>query len=258
MQYILMPEGRERLVRLKKTVAERFTAGHWSELGVLTGCEGIIDGHPRLLRALHFQDPDYEPLILPVLSQVVTANPLNLGMIERYVAENFAGEGENISTAPSKGRTIVFTPSVFEVPDDGLDPGLVAVMMPFAAHFEPIFGAIQAACYDASLRCVRVKDIWDHSVIIQDVFSLIFRAQVVVCDFTDKNPNVFYEAGIAHTLGKHVVPLSQHTSDVPFDLSHHRYLQYLNNGEGLVKLRADLSSRLKTIAPNPDLHGFSF
>jgi hypothetical protein len=67
-------------------------------------------------------------------------------------------------------------------------------------------------------------------------FSLIFRAAIVVCDFSGRNANVFYEAGIAHTLGKQVVPLSQSKDDVPFDLGHHRYLQYLNNGEGLMAL----------------------
>jgi len=52
-------------------------------------------------------------------------------------------------------------------------------------------------------------------------FSLIFRANVVGCDLTGKNPNVSYEAGIAHTLGKQVVPLWQSEADVPFDLRHH-------------------------------------
>ncbi|KQV36333.1 hypothetical protein ASC96_28055 [Rhizobium sp. Root1204] len=62
-----------------------------------------------------------------------------------------------------------------------------------------------------------------------------------------ENPNVFYEAGIAHTLGKHVVPITQNGGDVPADLRHHRYLQYLNNGEGLQSLERQLASRLANI-----------
>jgi hypothetical protein len=74
---------------------------------------------------------------------------------------------------------------------------------------------------------VRADDIWDENEILQDIFSLIYRSSIVVCDFTQQNPNVFYEAGIAHTLGRSVVPISQNEHDVPFDLKHHRYLKYV-------------------------------
>ena len=120
-------------------------------------------------------------------------------------------------------------------------------ILPFSPEFEPVFEAIKAACYENGMTCLRVKDIWESSAIIQDVFALIFRANVVVCDFSGRNPNVFYEAGIAHTLGKHVVPLSQSRDDVPFDVSHHRYLAYLNNGEGLIALSKALQKRLYTL-----------
>ena len=73
---------------------------------------------------------------------------------------------------------------------------------------------------------------------------MIFRSRVVVCDFSGSNPNVFYETGIAHTLGKHVIPITQSSDDVPFDLRHHRYILYLNNGEGRAKLQQHLQRRL--------------
>jgi hypothetical protein len=67
-------------------------------------------------------------------------------------------------------------------------------------------------------------------------------------DFTEKNPNVMYETGIAHTLGKHVVPITQSLDDVPFDMRHHRVLKYLPNGEGLDALQRALTDRLVTIS----------
>lgn len=73
----------------------------------------------------------------------------------------------------------------------------------------------------------------------------MFRARVVVVDFTGKNPNVMYETGIAHTLGKHVVPISQSIEDVPFDMAHHRVLTYLANGEGLAELESGLAAKLR-------------
>jgi nucleoside 2-deoxyribosyltransferase len=59
---------------------------------------------------------------------------------------------------------------------------------------------------------------------------------------------VFYEAGIAHALGKHVVPITQNAEDIPFDLRHHRYARYLNNGEGHETLRQELVDRFRTLA----------
>jgi len=57
---------------------------------------------------------------------------------------------------------------------------------------------------------------WEDATIIQDVFSLIYRASFIVVDSSGRNPNVFYETGIAHTLGKDVVPITQNDADVPF------------------------------------------
>jgi hypothetical protein len=75
---------------------------------------------------------------------------------------------------------------------------------------------------------------------------------VVVVDFTGKNANVMYETGIAHTLGKHVVPISQSLDDVPFDMRHHRVARYLANREGFAALRATLKEKLKQFAvPEP-------
>jgi hypothetical protein len=71
---------------------------------------------------------------------------------------------------------------------------------------------------------------------------------VVICDCTDRNPNVFYEIGIAHALAREVILITQAKADIPFDLRHLRFLEYLNNGEGLAALRARLEPRLIELA----------
>lgn len=82
---------------------------------------------------------------------------------------------------------------------------------------------------------------------MQDIFNLLVRSRVVVADFSDRNANVMYEAGIAHTLGREVVPLCQHPTDVPFYLRQHRYLRYHPNDEGLQVMREALADRLRTL-----------
>lgn len=239
---------RRRLMTQCTLAVQHFTASDWQLLDLMTGNTKLLSGHDRLLRSLSFGDDDYEGHAHRALFNVVEHDHANLPIIEQFIAGRYGSPAEVISTAPSKSRQIAFTPSVFEVPDDGIDLSLVAVMTPFQPQFEPVFDSIQSAAGQCGLKAVRAKDIWQHAVVIQDVFSLIFRSRIVVCDFTGKNPNVFYEAGIAHTLGKHVVPITQAEADIPFDIRHHRFLTYLNNDEGRSVLLGDLALRFRSLA----------
>ncbi len=139
-------------------------------------------------------------------------------------------------------------PGVLRFPADQFrERDLVAVMMPFDARFDPVYGALRQATTDAGLRCSRADDIWVHDHIMDDVASLIWRAQVVISDFTGKNPNVFYETGIAHSLGRSVIQITQSDEDVPFDLRAIRSVHYLANGEGLGRLRKQVADRLRDL-----------
>jgi hypothetical protein len=93
----------------------------------------------------------------------------------------------------------------------------------------------------------RVDNIWQEDAIIDDIFSLIYRSAYVICDFSGMNSNVFYEAGIAHTLGRTVIPIVQKIEHVPFDLRHRRHLQYEDTDEGRAKLQEAITKRLKTL-----------
>jgi hypothetical protein len=237
-----------RIIAARERVAANFGEENWAEVGLLTQSTDLIEGHHRLLRSLSWGDEDYSGNVLVVLRQIVERNRQTLPIIERYLDEKYPGESHFISAKPAE-RKITFAPHVFHVPEEAYpELDLVAVMMPFDAAFSPVHEAIRQACEAHRLRCVRGDDIWEESVIMQDIFNLIFRAQVVVVDFTGKNANVMYETGIAHTLGKHVVPISQSLDDVPFDLRQHRVAKYLPNGEGLASLRMVLKEKLKQFA----------
>lgn len=139
-------------------------------------------------------------------------------------------------------------PSVFSISEhERIELQLASVMMPFDAGFAPVYVAIQQASVACGLVARRADEIWEAPGIIQDVVSLIDRGRIVVCDLTGRNPNVFYEAGIAHTLGREVIMITQNSHDVPFDLRHLRYITYLNNHEGLAALTQSLQARMQTI-----------
>lgn len=236
-----------QIVALKNRIVGEFNESHWCELGLLTGHLDRIERHGRLFRSLHFGDDDYEGNVLQVLKEMVDKDPGNLAVITDFVEAKVPSDGDFISSTDSGQKRIVFAPSVFRIPTGGVDYSRVAVMMPFSSDVAPVYVAIQDACRENGLTCQRADDIWVDPMIIHDVFALIYSAFIVVCDFTGKNPNVFYEAGISHTLGRHVVPLTQNKDDIPFDLQHHRYVTYLNNNEGRKTLEQQLSKRLATL-----------
>lgn len=169
----------------------------------------------------------------------------NVEIIEDYVGKEHTEIAQNISSIDNPASRIVFSPSVFRPPIEEPDPRLVSVMMPFHPSYEGVFASVKDAAPNSRLKCVSASDIWEDSTIIQDIFALIYRSSIVVCDLSERNPNAFYEAGIAHTLGKHVIPITQSEHDIPFDLRHHRYVRYLNNTEGLANLRSTLAKRFR-------------
>lgn len=153
----------------------------------------------------------------------------------------------NLAMAAHSKRNYEISPSVFRVPDGDIEVDLISVMRPFSFEYDPVQAALKAACDDLELRCLDVNEVWNESEIIQDVFALIYRSKAVICDFSGKNANVFYEAGIAHTLGRTVIPIVRNPEHIPFDLRQHRYITYLPNDEGLKKLGSDVSRRLRGV-----------
>ena len=88
---------------------------------------------------------------------------------------------------------------------------------------------------------------------MSDVWEAMNSARVIVADCTGRNPNVFYEIGVAHTLGRTVILITQNDSDVPFDLQAIRYIQYEYTPRGMTLFEKALAQTLKAelkAAPN--------
>jgi hypothetical protein len=74
----------------------------------------------------------------------------------------------------------------------------------------------------------------------------IHKAKVLIAELTGKNPNVFYELGLAHADRKPVVFTSGAIDDVPFDLRHLRVITYeVRQPNWERKLRTDITAYLK-------------
>lgn len=246
----LPKELRYRLLRLKEAICEKFTESNWDEMGMVLGCTQIINSEDRLYRSLRFGDPDYEGHVISVLERIARKDVGLVDDVERYVLGKFSFE--EIKDVYREG--IICKPSAFSLPNEPINPRLIALIIPFNAEFDSVTAGIKNVSNDCGMVCERADDIWNDSTIIQDVFSLIYRARIVICDFSGKNPNVFYEAGIAHTLGRAVIPLAQSMSDIPFDLRHHRHLIYFPNEQGICQMEVDLKARIRTLLGNGEEH----
>ncbi|MEM6495881.1 MAG: hypothetical protein AAF709_04040 [Pseudomonadota bacterium] len=193
----------------------------------------------------------YDEAIPPILNRHLQAFRADLDIREwEFTRTHWAIKDEDLfrvllrNIQPRRLR-----PNVFQITDhENIEPALVSAMMPFDGQFDAVYETLQGISEDCGLRCRRADDIWENPTVIQDVVSLIDRSRVVIADCTNRNPNVFYEIGIAHTLGRDVILITQSEADVPFDLRHLRFVQYLNNGEGLADLAQQLRQPLENLA----------
>ena len=99
-----------------------------------------------------------------------------------------------------------------------------------AIDFEAVHSQLIAPAIErCGLGGGTTAEVVDAGNIRADMFALILEADVVICDITIHNANVFYELGVRHALRKkHTVLIKGNPSaDVtPFDLSTDRYLAY--------------------------------
>lgn len=126
----------------------------------------------------------------------------------------------------------------------------VFMAMPFSEALNPIFeDHIKKVVESANLIIVRGDDFFTANSVMEDVWLAICAARIVIAECTGRNPNVFYEIGMAHTIGKPIILITQNGNDVPFDLRHIRYIRYDYNPRGMksfeVSLKRTLAETLK-------------
>ena len=111
------------------------------------------------------------------------------------------------------------------------------VLMPFDKNYEEIYqDIIKPLMQEMGFTCLRADEIYTPTPIMNDVWESIQTSGVIIADLTSRNPNVFYELGLAHAIGKDAIIISQSMDDVPFDLRHLRCIVYEHSLRGLRKL----------------------
>lgn len=151
-----------------------------------------------------------------------------------------------ISTLRQRLQNIVPADPIWRGRRFDMDSTLAFCLLPFKDDFMQVFEeGVLPAIEAAGLRGIHAGQIFDNREIIEDIWESICTCRIVVADVTDRNPNVFYELGICHTLGKEVIVITQSSDDVPFDIRHRRFIEY--HPDKMSSLRNRLQQTLQRV-----------
>lgn len=171
----------------------------------------------------------------------------------------FLADTNHILFDPTTGKDMIIRKklpdfSFFEnmgisLPKVNVDEKMAMCLMPFNKKFEKTKKIIAESCINAGYRFRRSDDelLADNTDLRKTIVKMILEAEVVIAVLDGRNPNVFYEIGIAHSMGKlvlMVVNLSREDSQMQaVDLLSNRLITYNNPNE----LRDKLEQTLKAI-----------
>ncbi|MBZ0303585.1 MAG: hypothetical protein K8J31_27850 [Anaerolineae bacterium] len=124
----------------------------------------------------------------------------------------------------------------------------VFVLMPFDVTLKPVYeDHIRTVVTGIGMSVGRADDFFTSGTIVAEIWTAINRASILIADCTGRNPNVFYEIGIAHTLGKQTILIAQSIDDIPFDLRHRRVITYRYDPRGMKEFEDILQKTIQTL-----------
>jgi len=174
--------------------------------------------------------------VTPLLAKIQTSLQLSLSAL---------------ASGPPNQRLIV-SPQ-YETSDAERYRSDIVVLMPFTAALTALYqDHLKSVAQSLQMTIARADDFFTGEKIMTEIWSAIVKAKVLIADCTGRNPNVFYEIGLAHALGKPVVLITQTSEDVPFDLRHYRYIRYEFTPRGMKSFEDTLIKTLKSMLEEED------
>ncbi len=116
---------------------------------------------------------------------------------------------------------------LFQTQTCKINSRLCFIIMPFDSALKNVYDAVATIIQDhCHLDCVRADHIAKSNLITHEIWTHINEARLSIADLTGRNPNVFYELGLAHACRRPVILLAQNSDDVPFDLEALKHIPY--------------------------------
>jgi len=95
-----------------------------------------------------------------------------------------------------------------------------------ASHWSDMLQLIQEAAKDAKFTCEIVSATGRDDIIHSSIVNNIYQNEIVVCDVSNRNPNVMLELGLRLASKLPVVVIFDGEGNYPFDIGTIRYLGY--------------------------------
>jgi len=108
---------------------------------------------------------------------------------------------------------------------------------------EDVLDAIKRSCQANNIEANRVDEIEHLGRITDQILSAIKNHRILICDISSARPNVYYELGFAHGLGRSVILLAKQGTVLHFDIKDYNTIFYKNMKE----LESKLGNRLHSI-----------
>jgi hypothetical protein len=123
----------------------------------------------------------------------------------------------------------------------------IFVLMPFKEKMTKLYtNHIRKMGDDLGLVVRRADELDSPGRFMEGVWDGICAASLILADCTEKNPNVFYEIGMAHTVGKKVVLITRSEKDIPSDIREFKHISYIYDPEGVEALLEKLKAFVKS------------
>jgi hypothetical protein len=128
--------------------------------------------------------------------------------------------------------------------DQLYEDDLIFVLTPFHAREKMTYSAIVEAFERYPVKVQRGDEQNIEADILSHIVKKIVAARLVIANISSRNPNVMYELGIAHALGKKVIVISSNTEELPFDFRNRRVLFYKTRQDLMTKLQQEVARKL--------------
>ena len=117
------------------------------------------------------------------------------------------------------------------------------VIMPFEAEFDEMYREFIVPTFEeGGFTVSRADENLDQANILRTIVGQIRDCDIVIADLTGANPNVYYELGVAHTMKKPVILLTQDIEGLPFDIKSYRVIQYTDNYVQIKRAKSELEA----------------
>ena len=123
-----------------------------------------------------------------------------------------------------------------------IDKHAIFCLTPFSLDGLEVFKVVREVCSSKSYRAFRGDEKYIPGDIFSEIIRYIIHSRLIIADLNGKNPNVFYELGIAQAFSKTVILLAHRDSPIPFDISNNRIILYKDYEDLKEKLYAALSN----------------